>query len=188
MSYTLKNGTDQTIIVAAFEGQETFAVEAGGEYSTESYRLALSAPDHGLTVSKEDIDAAHNLEQSRQVREDAGGYVEPSPAGINVTTPAGGVVFTPPTVEQVAGLKGRSLDEALAGLGLAKTGTVEEKRTRIVEHLQGTQVDEDDDDATVDLTDDEVTESLTAFGVEVGDDVDADARRQLLRERIASDD
>lgn len=151
MTYTLHNGGAVPVIIPRFEQEETFTVEPGGTYETDNYRLALSSVDYGLRISKSDADAAHDEEQARQVREDAGGYVEPSPAGVSVTTPAvpGGQADADDAddaKDDAAGdakgdagdlseLKGQALDDALDALSLSKAGTADEKRARLAEHL-----------------------------------------------------
>lgn len=141
MTYTLHNGGAVPVIIPRFEQEETFTVEPGGTYETDNYRLALSSVDYGLRISKSDADAAHDEEQARQVREDAGGYVEPSPAGVSVTTPAvpGGQADADGDVDGDVGdlseLKGQALDDALDALSLSKAGTADEKRARLAEHL-----------------------------------------------------
>lgn len=145
MSYTLHNGGAVPVIIPRFEQEETFTVEPGGTYETDNYRLALSSVDYGLRISKSDADAAHDEEQARQVREDAGGYVEPSPAGVSVTTPAvpGGQADADGDADgdakgdvgDLSELKGQALDDALDALSLSKAGTADEKRARLAEHL-----------------------------------------------------
>lgn len=150
MSYTLHNGGAVPVIIPRFEQEETFTVEPGGTYETDNYRLALSSVDYGLRISKSDADAAHDEEQARQVREDAGGYVEPSPAGVSVTTPAVSDAADAADEDDADGdakgdakgdagdlseLKGQALDDALDALSLSKAGTADEKRARLAEHL-----------------------------------------------------
>lgn len=162
MSYTLHNGTPRTIIVPPFEGEDAFTVEPGGKHSTENHRLALSAVDYGLALDRDEAVAAIDAERERTRAERAGeasAEKGPDVGVVPVPTPANTVVegvgdqptepdpsvaaqgkpaATPAPedpADAVGDLKGQELDDALESLGLSKSGTVAEKRSRLAEKL-----------------------------------------------------
>jgi hypothetical protein len=134
MTYTVTNPGENAVIMQAFEGQDYY-IEPGGSLEVESERAALTLVDYGARLSSQERAAAIDTEGNRtpEEREAIVRAREGREKGVTTSEDLSGRSLTD-KVDPLS-LKGKALDEALTNAGLAKSGSVDEKRARLFEHL-----------------------------------------------------